>query len=154
MYVFPSTPSSALLSRFYIDIDSDSNTNTRVPRATLAFTFLFSLFYFTLLNSTLPAITAEIFPVVHLRSYGTGTAVFCHGVTGVWLGQVTPVAVEAVGWRCSGVFAGCLVALAGVYGVVLGETGRVGLEGVAGRFGDEVVGEERAKGERLWEMQA
>jgi hypothetical protein len=128
------------LSKFYGD-----GTHPAGARAGIAFIFLYSLLYAVFFNSTLYTIAAETFPT-HLRGYGTSVAALCQGVTAIWMGQVTPFAFAKLGWRYYGVFVGCLAALSGVYAKWLAETKGVGLEAVAGEWGDEVVAEGEGAG--------
>lgn len=121
------------LSRFYGD-----GTHPSGARAGIAFIFLYSLLYAVFFNSTLYTIAAETFPQ-HLRGYGTSVAALCQGVTAIWMGQVTPFAFAKLGWRYYAVFVACLAVLGCVYGAWLVESRGVGLEAVAGEWGDEVV---------------
>ncbi len=126
------------LSRFYGD-----GKNPNGARAGVAFIFLYSGLYAVFFNSTLYTIAAETFPQ-HLRGYGTSIAALCQGVTGIWLGQVTPFAFDAIHWRYYAVFISCLVVLAAFYAVFLTETNQFTLESIAGRFGDETVETDKA----------
>ena len=119
-----------------------SGQNVNGARAGIAFIFLFSCLYAVFFNSTLYTVAAEMFPQ-HLRGYGTGFAALCQGVSGIWMGQVTPYAFEAITWRYYFVFIGCLLALGLLYAKCLVETNQLSLEEVAGKFGDEVVAHEQ-----------
>lgn len=123
------------LSKFY-----GSSTDPNGARAGIAFIFLYSALYAVFFNSTLYTVAAETFPT-HLRGYGTSIAALCQGITGIWLGQVTPFAFAAITWRYYGVFVGCLVGLSAFYRWGMTETNGLTLEGIAGEFGDEVVGD-------------
>jgi MFS family permease len=122
------------LSKFYGD-----GHNPNGARAGIAFIFLYSGLYAVFFNSTLYTVAAETFPL-HLRGYGTSVAALCQGVTGIWLGQVTPFAFDAIKWRYYAVFIASLVALSAFYAAFLTETNQLTLEAIAGEFGDETVG--------------
>lgn len=107
-------------------------------RAGVAFIFLYSATYAVFFNSTLFTIGAEMFPL-HLRGYGAGIAIMCQGISGIWMGQITPYAFDAINWKYYLVFIACLVALGIFYAVFLVETNQVTLEQIAGRFGDKTV---------------
>jgi hypothetical protein len=121
------------LSKFYGD-----GANPSGSRAGVAFIFLYSILYAVFFNSTLYTIAAETFPL-HLRGYGTSIAALCQGVTGIWLGQVTPFAFAAIHWKYYAVFIGSLLALAVLYGTCLTETNQLSLESIAGQFGDMTI---------------
>jgi hypothetical protein len=125
------------LSRYYGD-----GTHMSGARAGVAFIFLYSALYAVFFNSTLYTIAAETFPQ-HLRGYGTSIAALCQGVTGIWLGQVTPYAFAAIHWKYYAVFIGSLVALSAFYKAFLTETNQLSLESIAGQFGDETVAVEK-----------
>jgi len=125
------------LSKFY-----GSGQNPAGSRAGIAFIFLYSGLYAVFFNSTLYTVAAETFPQ-HLRGYGTSVAALCQGVTGIWLGQVTPFAFDAISWKYYAVFIACLVVLAAFYAIFLTETNQLTLEAIAGEFGDETVSAEK-----------
>jgi MFS family permease len=112
--------------------------NVNGARAGIAFIFLFSGLYAVFFNSTLFTIAAEMFPL-HLRGYGTGFAALCQGISGIWMGQVTPYAFEAITWKYYFVFIGCLLALGALYAFCLVETNQVPLEQIGAKFGDRMV---------------
>jgi MFS family permease len=116
--------------------------NVNGARAGIAFIFLFSGLYAVFFNSTLFTIAAEMFPQ-HLRGYGTGVAALCQGISGIWMGQVTPYAFEAITWKYYFVFIGCLLSLGLLYAFGLVETNQVSLEQIAGKFGDKTVDREK-----------
>jgi hypothetical protein len=126
-----------VLSRFFGD-----GKNKNGARAGIAFIFLYSGLYAVFFNSTLFTIAAETFPQ-HLRGYGTSIAALCQGITAIWMGQVTPFAFDAITWKYYAVFIGCLVALSAFYYKFLTETNQMTLESIAGRFGDEMVTDEK-----------
>lgn len=71
--------------------------------------------------------------------YGTGVAAFCQGVSGIWIGQVTPYAFDAITWKDYFVFIGCLLDLGALYAFPLVETNNISLDQIAGMFGDHVI---------------
>ncbi|KAK4863857.1 hypothetical protein LT330_010338 [Penicillium expansum] len=119
-----------------------SGNNIAGARAGIAFIFIYSALYAVFFNSTLYTVAAETFPQ-HLRGYGTGVAALCQGVSGIWIGQVTPYAFDAITWKYYFVFIGSLLALGALYGTFLVETNNVSLEEIAGRFGDHVVSSDK-----------
>jgi MFS family permease len=126
----------AILAALSKDYGNGENVNG--ARAGIAFIFLFSGLYAVFFNSTLFTIAAEMFPQ-HLRGYGTGVAALCQGLSGIWMGQVTPYAFEAITWKYYFVFIGCLLSLGALYAFGLAETNQVSLEQIAGKYGDKTV---------------
>lgn len=116
--------------------------NAAGARAGIAFIFLYSAIYAIFFNSTLFTIAAEMFPQ-HLRGYGTGIAALCQGVSGIWMGQITPYAFAAISWKYYFVFIGSLLGLGTLYAFGLVETNQVSLEQIAGKFGDKIVSQEK-----------
>jgi MFS family permease len=119
-----------------------SGQNANGARAGIAFIFLYSCIYAVFFNSTLYTIAAEMFPQ-HMRGYGTGLSALCQSISGIWLGQVTPYAFEAISWKYYFVFVGCLLALGALYAFCLVETNQLSLEEVAGHFGDKTVSQDK-----------
>lgn len=125
------------LSKFYGDgLHKDGS------RAGIAFIFLYSMLYAVFFNSTLYTIAAETFPL-HLRGYGTSIAALCQGVSGIWLGQVTPFAFDAIHWKYYAVFIASLLSLGVLYYTCLTETNQLSLESIAGKFGDRTISSEK-----------
>lgn len=116
--------------------------NITGARAGVAFIFLYSMMYALFFNSTLYTIAAEMFPQ-HLRGYGTGVAALCQGVSGIWMGQITPFAFEAISWKYYFVFIGSLLGLGALYAAFLVETNHVSLEEIGGKYGDKMVDQEK-----------
>ncbi|KAL2819279.1 general substrate transporter [Aspergillus cavernicola] len=127
----------AALSKLY-----GNGENISGARAGVAFIFLYSATYAVFFNSTLYTIAAEMFPQ-HLRGYGTGVAALCQGVSGIWMGQITPYAFAALEWKYYLIFISCLLALGALYAFGLEETNRVSLEQVGARYGDRVVSQQK-----------
>lgn len=124
--------------------------NQNGARAGVAFIFLYSAIYAVFFNSTLFTIAAEMFPL-HLRGYGVGISIMCQGISGIWLGQITPLAFDAITWKYYIVFIACLVVLGVFYAYFLVETNQVSLEQVAGKYGDETVSVDKATATELRE---
>ena len=101
-----------------------SGQNIVGARAGVAFIFIYSALYAVFFNSTLYTVAAEMFPQ-HLRGYGTGVAAFCQSVSGIWIGQVTPFAFDAITWKYYFVFIGSLLALGALYAFFLVETNNI-----------------------------
>jgi hypothetical protein len=112
--------------------------NANGARAGVAFIFLYSALYAVFFNSTLFTISAELFPL-HLRGYGAGVGLMCQGISGIWMGQITPYAFDAIKWKYYLIFIVCLVVLGIFYTFFLIETNQVSLEQIAGRFGDDTI---------------
>ena len=116
--------------------------NASGSRAGIAFIFMYSALYAVFFNSTLFTIAAEMFPL-HLRGYGVGVSIMCQGISGIWMGQITPYAFEAITWKYYFVFIACLIVLGFFYAFFLAETNQVTLEQVAGKYGDKTVSVEK-----------
>lgn len=74
-------------------------------RAAIAMIFLFSLAYAIFFNAMIWVVPSELFPFF-LRSKGLAFAVFSKAVAAIVLSQITPVAVEHIGWRYYALFIG------------------------------------------------
>lgn len=127
------------LSKIY----GDSANGSAGSRAAVAFIFLYSGLYAVFFNSTLITISTETFPL-HLRGYGAGMATFCANVSGIWFGQVTPIAFAAITWRFYAVFIGALIFFGLFYFFFLVEMNQLTLESIAGQFGDETINPDKA----------
>ena len=126
----------AILTALSAKYGDGSNVNG--ARAGIAFIFLYSALYAVFFNSTLFTIGAEMFPL-HLRGYGMGVSVMFQGISGVWLGQVTPYAFDAIHWKYYFVFIGCLIVLGFFYMFFLQETNQITLEQIGAQYGDQTV---------------
>ena len=116
--------------------------NPNGSRAGIAFIFMYSALYAVFFNSTLFTIAAEMFPL-HLRGYGVGISIMCQGMSGIWMGQITPFAFDAITWKYYFVFIACLLVLGVFYAFFLQETNQITLEQVAGQYGDKTVSVEK-----------
>ncbi|KAL4874356.1 putative hexose carrier protein [Aspergillus karnatakaensis] len=117
---------------------SEDNTNMSGARAAIAMIFLYSCGYAVFFNATIWVVPSELFPFF-LRSTGLGLAVFSKSVAAIVLSQITPTAMENVGWRYYALFIATNLAAALVYYFLLPETGGKTLEEIAELFGDSAV---------------
>jgi hypothetical protein len=123
------------LSAVYGD---ENNSNVNGSRAAIAMIFLYSCAYAVFFNATIWVVPSELFPFF-LRSTGMGLAVFSKSVAAIVLSQITPTAMENVGWRYYALFIATNLAAALVYFFLLPETGGKTLEEIAELFGDSVT---------------
>ncbi|KAF9894127.1 hypothetical protein FE257_009100 [Aspergillus nanangensis] len=119
---------------------SESSGNISGARAAIAMIFLYSCGYAVFFNATIWVVPSELFPFF-LRSTGMGLAVFSKAVAAIVLSQITPTALENVGWRYYSLFIASNFVAAFVYFFLLPETGGKTLEEIAELFGDAVVAE-------------
>ncbi|CAI7617988.1 unnamed protein product [Penicillium manginii] len=123
------------LSAFY---GSASTENMSGARAAIAMIFLYSCGYAVFFNGTIWVVPSELFPFF-LRSTGMGLAVFSKAVSAIVLSQITPTALENVGWRYYSLFIATNFVAAFVYFFLLPETGGKTLEEIAELFGDTLA---------------
>ncbi|CAG8049186.1 unnamed protein product [Penicillium olsonii] len=109
--------------------------NISGARAAIAMIFLYSCGYAVFFNATIWVVPSEILPFT-LRATGMGLAVFCKSVSAIVLSQITPTALENVGWRYYSLFIATNLAAAVVYFFLLPETSGKTLEEIAELFGD------------------
>lgn len=119
---------------------SASNTNISGARAAIAMIFLYSGGYAVFFNATIWVVPSELFPFF-LRSTGMGLAVFTKAVAAIILSQITPTALQNVGWRYYSLFIATNFVAAFVYFFLLPETGGKSLEEIAELFGDALAAE-------------
>lgn len=117
------------------------STNVEGARAAIAFIFIYSAGYAVFFNAMVWVVPSELFPFF-LRSKGLGLGVFSKAVVAIVLAQITPVAIQNVGWRYYFLFIATNFAAAFVYFFFLPETKGKSLEEIAGLFGDELATEE------------
>jgi putative flippase GtrA len=88
---------NAVLSQYYVLKDGDQSTNQNALRAMIAMNFAFSFFFnFTgIISWVYPA---EIFPV-EIRARGNSLSTITNWCLGLLIGQISPIALEAVGFR-------------------------------------------------------
>jgi dipeptide/tripeptide permease len=119
---------------------SENNSNLSGARAAIAMIFIYSCGYAVFFNATIWVVPSELFPFF-LRSTGMGLAVFSKSVAAIVLSQITPTAMENVGWRYYALFIATNFAAAFVYFFLLPETSGKTLEEIAELFGDSIVRE-------------
>ena len=115
-------------------------TATTGPRAAIAFIFIYSCGYAVFFNAMVWVVPSELFPFF-LRSAGMGLGVFSKSVSAIVLSQITPVALQNVGWRYYALFIATNFAAAFVYFFFLPETKGKSLEEVGELFGDVLATE-------------
>lgn len=108
---------------------------TTGPRAAIAFIFIYSCGYAVFFNAMVWVVPSELFPFF-LRSAGMGMAVFTKSVSAIVLSQITPIALQNVGWRYYALFIATNFAAALIYFFFLPETKGKSLEEVGELFGD------------------
>lgn len=111
------------------------------PRTAIAFIFIYSCGYAVFFNAMVWVVPSELFPFF-LRTKGLGLAVFSKSVVAIVLAQITPVAIQNVGWRYYALFIATNFAAAFVYYFFLPETMGKSLEEIAELFGDAVATEQ------------
>lgn len=116
-------------------------TNIAGPRVAIAFIFIYSLGYAMFFNAMVWVVPSELFPFF-LRSKGLGLGVFSKAVVAIVLAQITPVAIENVGWRYYALFIATNLAAAFVYFFFLPETKGKSLEEIGALFGDTLATEQ------------
>lgn len=115
-------------------------TSTAGPRVAIAFIFIYSLGYAMFFNAMVWVVPSELFPFF-LRSKGLGLGVFSKAVVAIVLAQITPVALQNVGWRYYALFIATNFAAAGIYFFFLPETKGKSLEEIGVLFGDVMATE-------------
>ncbi|KAL2862815.1 sugar porter family MFS transporter [Aspergillus lucknowensis] len=123
---------------------SESNSNLSGARAAIAMIFIYSCGYAVFFNATIWVVPSELFPFF-LRSTGMGLAVFSKSVAAIVLSQITPTAMENVGWRYYALFIATNFGAAFVYFFLLPETSGKTLEEIAELFGDTIAKETSSK---------
>ncbi|KAL2681420.1 hypothetical protein Neosp_009031 [[Neocosmospora] mangrovei] len=121
-----------------LSAEFSDGSNLAASRATIAFIFLYSCCYAIFFNSTVWVVASEILPVF-LRSKGLGLATFCQGVASIIMSQITPIAMNNIGWQYYAVFIAANVLSLCVYKWALPETQGLTLEEVGALFGDDVA---------------
>jgi hypothetical protein len=111
------------------------------PRAAIAFIFIYSFGYALFFNAMVWVVPVELFPFF-LRSKGLGLAVFCKAVVAIVLAQITPIAIQHVGWKYYSLFIASNFVAGGVYYFFLPETKGKSLEEIAELFGDVLATEQ------------
>ena len=114
---------------------ASGGANKAAARATIGFIYMYSAFFAIFFNSTMWVLPSELLPVF-LRSKGMGLSTFTLGVSSIVISQITPVALDNVGWRFYGLFIAITALSIFVYAFLLPETKGKGLEEIGELFGD------------------
>ncbi|KAF2221228.1 general substrate transporter [Elsinoe ampelina] len=115
-------------------------SNPDGARAAIAFIFIYSASYAIFFNSMIYVVPSELFPY-SLRAKGLSFAVFVKAIAAIVLSQITPVAIQEVGWRYYSLFIATNAFAAVIYFFFLPETGHKSLEEIAELFGDTLATE-------------
>ncbi|KFZ04155.1 hypothetical protein V502_10367 [Pseudogymnoascus sp. VKM F-4520 (FW-2644)] len=129
---------NAVLSQYFVNTDGAQNPNSTALRAMVAMNFVFNPFFFTFTGVISWVYPAEIFPV-EIRARGNSITTLTNWTMGLIIGQVSPIALQAVGFRyfyASFVFN---MVAAICYAVFYPETKGKTLEQMDTLFGDQVV---------------
>ncbi|CAN8106027.1 unnamed protein product [Discula destructiva] len=113
-------------------------SNQTAARTTIAFIFLYSMFFAIFFNSTVWVVTSELLPVF-IRSSGLAVGTFANGVAAIIISQITPVALETIAWRYYNVFIAVNIFGAVVYFFFLPDTNGKTLEEIGELFGDALA---------------
>lgn len=116
-------------------------TDPSGPRAAIAFIFIYSFGYALFFNAMVWVVPVELFPFF-LRSKGLGLAVFCKAVVAIVLAQITPIAIQNVGWKYYSLFIASNFVAGAIYYFWLPETKGKSLEEIAELFGDALATEQ------------
>jgi len=110
-------------------------TNQAAARTTIGFIYMYSAFFALFFNSTMWVLPSELLPVF-LRSQGMGLSTFTLGVSSIVVSQITPYALDGIGWRFYAIFIAITALSTLVYYFVLPETKGKHLEEIGALFGD------------------
>ncbi|KAH8747898.1 general substrate transporter [Hyaloscypha finlandica] len=111
------------------------------PRAAIAFIFIYSFGYALFFNAMVWVVPVELFPFF-LRSKGLGLGVFSKAVVAIVLAQITPIAIQHVGWKYYSLFIASNFVAGFIYYFFLPETKGKSLEEIAELFGDALATEQ------------
>lgn len=112
--------------------------NKAAARATIGFIYMYSAFFAIFFNSTMWVLPSELMPVF-LRAKGMGVSTFTLGVSSIVVSQVTPAALDSIGWKFYGLFIAISVLSIPIYAFLLPETKGKSLEQIGELFGDVTV---------------
>lgn len=129
---------NAVLSQYYVNADGTQNANTNALRAMVAMNFVFNPFFFTFTGVISWVYPAEIFPV-EIRARGNSISTLTNWCLGLVIGQISPIALNAVGFRYFYAFFVFNICAAICYAVFYPETKGKTLEQMDVLFGDQVV---------------
>ncbi|KAK9328271.1 general substrate transporter [Lipomyces starkeyi] len=117
-----------------------SSDNRGGQIAVIVFIFLFSISFSFGYNTVWAPYSAEIFPT-SIRARGVGIATFLNFGTQIVLSEISPIALQSIGWKYYFVFIGFDIILLILFCSVFPETKGKTLEEINGLFGDVVVHE-------------
>lgn len=129
---------NAVLSQYYVLADGTQNANSNALRAMVAMNFVFNPFFFTFTGVISWVYPAEIFPV-EIRARGNSISTLTNWTLGLIIGQISPIALEAVGFRYFYAFFVFNMVAALCYALFYPETKGKTLEQMDTLFGDQVV---------------
>ncbi|KAK9319695.1 general substrate transporter [Lipomyces orientalis] len=129
---------NAVLSQYYVIADGAQNPNSNALRAMVAMNFVFNPFFYTFTGVISWVYPAEIFPV-EIRARGNSISTFTNWTLGLIIGQVSPIALNAVGFRYFYAFFVFNMVAAVCYVLFYPETKGRTLEEIDTLFGNQVV---------------
>lgn len=128
---------NAVLSQYYVGGVSSANPNESALRAMVAMNLVFS-FFFTFTGIITWVYPAEIFPV-EIRARGNSLSTLMNWCLGLVIGQISPLALDAVGFRYFYAFFVFNLCAAICYIFFFPETKGKTLEQMDTLFGDQLV---------------
>jgi hypothetical protein len=117
---------------------ASGSANKVAARATIGFNFMYSAFFAIFFNYTMWIPASELIPVF-LCAKGMILSTLTLGVSSIVVPQVTPVALQNIGWRFYGPFIAITALSIPIYAFVLPETKGKSLEEIGELFGDVAV---------------
>ncbi|RDW59420.1 hypothetical protein BP6252_12507 [Coleophoma cylindrospora] len=128
---------NAVLSQYYVTGSVAANSNPNALRAMVAMNLVFS-FFFTFTGIITWVYPAEIFPV-EIRARGNSLSTLMNWCLGLVIGQISPLALGAVGFRYFYAFFVFNLCAAISYFLFFPETKGKTLEQMDTLFGDQIV---------------
>ena len=129
---------NAVLSQYFVLADGSKATNGNALRAMVAMNFIFNPFFFTFTGVISWVYPAEIFPV-EIRARGNSISTLMNWTLGLIIGQISPIALEAVGFKYFYAFFVFNMVAAVCYALFYPETKGRTLEQMDSLFGDQIV---------------
>lgn len=129
---------NAVLSQYYVSSNGSRNPNSNALRAMVAMNFVFNPFFFTFTGVISWVYPAEIFPV-EIRARGNSISTLTNWTLGLIIGQISPIALQAVGFKYFYAFFVFNIVAAVCYALFYPETKGKTLEQMDSLFGDQVV---------------
>ncbi|KFZ09049.1 hypothetical protein V502_08982 [Pseudogymnoascus sp. VKM F-4520 (FW-2644)] len=128
---------NAILSQYYVTGANSETPNSNALRAMVAMNLVFS-FFFTFTGIITWVYPAEIFPV-EIRARGNSLSTLMNWCLGLLIGQISPLALDAVGFRYFYAFFVFNLCAALCYIFLFPETKGKTLEQMDTIFGDQLV---------------